>query len=108
MEAAGGPEAVGTPEMEARMAPGNPQEETPHSAEDLAQVIAMLVQSGEISQEDGMQILQELEQAMTQGGGGGEVPHPEVGGGPEETGPEAEGMKTASATVGILNSIFSR
>ena len=108
MEAAGGPEAVGTPEMEAQMAPGNPQEETPHSAEDLAQVIAMLVQSGEISQEDGMQILQELEQAMTQGGGGGEVPHPEVGGGPEETGPEAEGMKTASATVGILNSIFSR
>lgn len=111
MEAAGGPEAVGTPEMEEHMAPGNPQHETPHSPEDLAQVVAMLVQSGEISEEDGTQILQELQQAMSHGGGEGQHHEaemaPETQMAPEGT-PEEEGKKTASATIGVLNSIFSR
>jgi len=94
-------------------APEDPEggDQTP-SPEDLAQLIMMLVQSGEIPQEEGEKMLQELAAALQQGGGGPEGGAPPMGGGPEGGAPpmggdpEAEATKEASAAIAMINSVF--
>ena len=93
---AAGPENAPSPEGEPEGGDG----QTP-SPEDLAQLIQMLVQSGEIPPEEGEKMLQELAAALQQGGGGPEDGAPPMGGDPE-----AEATKEASAAISLINSVF--
>ena len=100
---AAGPESAPSPEG------GDGQTPSP---EDLAQLIQMLVQSGEIPQEEGEKMLLELAAALQQGGGDPEGGAPPMGGDPEGGAPpmggdpEAEATKEASAAIALINSVF--